>query len=110
MQDLQFTDFTFLDTMMNVVLSVGQTLENCFLFAPSDSCSKRGITERPFVINTPCREDDIRIASTLWNSQYFVFYTDGCLIDGRAGAGIYCEKLQVEHYVPLGSSFTILQA
>ena len=77
MQDLQFTDCTFLDTMMNVVLSVGQTLENCFLFAPSDSCSKRIITERPFVINTPCREDATRSASTFGSSQSIVFYTDG---------------------------------
>ena len=71
-----------------------QTLENPFLFTPSNVFSKRVITERPLIINTPCRED----ASTLGSSQSTVFYTYGSLIDGQAGAGIYCEKLQVEHY------------
>ena len=80
-----------------------QTLENPFLFTPSNVFSKRVITERPFVINTPCREDAIRLASTLRSSQSIVFYTYGPLIDGQAGAGIYYEKLQVERSIPLGS-------
>ena len=37
-------------------------------------------------------------------------YTDGSLMAGRAGAGVYCEKLNIRKFSSLGSFTTVFQA
>lgn len=58
----------------------------------------------------PKREEWSNEAPTFLPQDSVVYYTDGSLMDGRAGAGVYCEKPQLSLTVSLGTYVSVFQA
>lgn len=63
-------------------------------------------------LKIPAREDWLEGSELIQNllEDGIVWYTDGSLADGLAGAGAYCETWQTSEIVPLGRMATVFQA
>lgn len=89
----------------------GDILGNCHLTnMPQDSIIKEmifGCTEPPI---HPSREDwDMGVVENQIQNAV-VWYTDGSLMAGKAGAGVYCPSLDIAEAHSLGDNATVFQA
>lgn len=75
---------------------------------PSDKITTVFKFDKKFDVNIPPREDWFNGILPL--EQEIVLYTDGSLIKGSAGAGLYCKKLNVKNSIPLGTHSSIFLA
>jgi hypothetical protein len=76
------------------------------LMAPSDFVSVHSFTEINFQVKFPKREEWTELSSLPARGE-IVFYTDGSLMDGRAGAGIFCELPEQKISIPLGQHVSV---
>ena len=83
---------------------------NQFLLAPSDLMLAYCFPYKEFYTRFPSRQEWLSGYIERELSNHIVCYTDGSLSNGRAGAGIYCHKLGIEHSQPLGRYCTVFQA
>lgn len=80
------------------------------VLAPSDLTIACHFPYRTFTTQFPSREE--------WTSGYLersisnniVCYTDGSLLEGRAGAGVYSRELRLNQFYSLGRNCTVFQA
>jgi hypothetical protein len=79
------------------------------LWAPSDFASVNPFTEINFQVKFPKREQWTE-PSSLPATGEIVFYTDGSLMNGSAGAGIFCASPELKLSIPLGQYTSVFQA
>lgn len=73
-------------------------------------------TSRHLIFNTvetpifPDRDEWLNKSVQASLQDHQVWYTDGSFVEGRAGAGVYCNKLQIAESISLGKLATVFQA
>lgn len=75
-----------------------------------DTMTAKLIFERRFRCDIPMRTNWMENNTTESGPKSKVFYTDGSLIDGIAGAGVFLDGLHTEESFPLGKNTTVFQA
>src|ERR1700744_1829647 len=75
---------------------------------PSDKITTEFRFDKKFDTNMPPREHWTN--GILPPEHGIVLYTDGSVINGSAGAGLYCEKFRIERSIPLGIYSSIFLA
>ena len=83
---------------------------NQFHLAPSDLTLACSSPSKEFSTRFPSRQEWLSGSIERELSNQIVCYTDGSLSNGRAGAGIYCHELGIEHSQPLGRYCTVFQS
>jgi hypothetical protein len=78
------------------------TEENPLLLAPTDKIEPTIVFGRKYSVGFPSRSDWLDPGSVLQPNSV-TFYTDGSLLDGRAGAGVYSESQNTGVAYSLGS-------
>ena len=87
-----------------------QTQEEPLLLAPCDYIPRVTVLDRKFSVIIPSREECETIIHSFEENDNFIFYTDGSVTNSGSGAGIFCERLQLNSFFSLGNYTTILQA
>ena len=86
-----------------------QTQEEPLLLAPCDYIPRVTVLDRKFSVIIPTRTECETIISSYEENNNFIFYTDGSVANSGSGAGIFCERLQLNSFFPLGKYTTVLQ-
>jgi hypothetical protein len=89
---------------------IKMTDEMPLLLAPRDKFVTLNIFSRKFSVNFPTREDWSTGCVDLVAPHGLVFLTDGSLCEGRAGAGVFYDILNVRESYALGSHATVFQS
>ncbi|XP_054290143.1 uncharacterized protein LOC129005312 [Macrosteles quadrilineatus] len=76
----------------------------------SDFLSKEAVFTKPFNVEFRSRDEWKHQEGHLQDMESFVWYTDGSLIDGKSGFGVYCRSPRTELSGSLGQYCTIFQA
>ena len=80
------------------------------ILAPSDMTIACSFPYRSSLVNIPPRQEWLSGFVERRLAEHVVCYTDGSLMDGRAGAGVYCRELRLEQSHSLGRYCTVFQA
>ncbi|XP_054259663.1 uncharacterized protein LOC128984372 [Macrosteles quadrilineatus] len=91
--------------------AIAKTLAECaVLDMTSDFLSKEAVFTKPFNVEFRSRDEWKHQEWHLQDMESFVWYTDGSLIDGKSGFGVYCRSPRTELSGSLGQYYTIFQA
>ncbi|XP_054289199.1 uncharacterized protein LOC129004668 [Macrosteles quadrilineatus] len=91
--------------------AIAKTLAECpVLDMTSDFLSKEAVFTKPFNVEFRSRDEWKHQEGHLQDMESFVWYTDGSLIDGKSGFGVYCRSPRTELSGSLGQYCTIFQA
>ncbi|XP_058830267.1 uncharacterized protein LOC131689298 [Topomyia yanbarensis] len=80
------------------------------ILAPSDITLTCSFPYRTFHVKIPSREEWLSGFMERQQQTQVVCYTDGSLMEGRAGAGVYCREMRLEQSHSLGRYCTVFQA
>jgi hypothetical protein len=80
------------------------------LLAPSDSMLPLEVFARRYLVEYPSRKIWLSEAEAWLPSDGLKFYTDGSLLEGRAGSGVFSEELDLKASFALGTFATVFQA
>jgi hypothetical protein len=86
------------------------TDEMPLLLVPRDKFVTLNIFGRKFFVDFPTREDWSTGCVDLVAPDGLVFFTNGSLCGGRAGAGVFPDILKVRESYALGSHATVFQS
>jgi ribonuclease HI len=92
----------------SVILS-RMTEENPVLLAPCDKIEPTNVFGRRFSVEFPSRSDWADQKSIL-PTESEAFFTDGSLVNGQAGAGVYSESQDTGESYALGTLVTVFQS
>ena len=84
--------------------------EEPLLLAPCDYIPRVTVLDRKFSVVIPTREECETIIRSFEANDNIIFYTDGSVTTSGSGAGVYCERLQINSFFTLGIYTSILQA
>jgi hypothetical protein len=84
--------------------------EMLLLLAPRDKFMTLNIYSRKFSVDFPTREDWSTECVDLVAPDGLVFFTDGSLCEGRAGAGVFSDILNIKESYAFGSHTTVFQS
>jgi hypothetical protein len=85
------------------------TEENSLLLAPIDKIAQTNVFGRKFSVEYPSYTDWLDPGSVL-PPNILTLYTDGSLLDGRAGAGVYLKSQNTSEAYSLGTHATVFQS
>lgn len=80
------------------------------ILAPSDMTLACSFPYRTFYVNIPCRREWLSGFVERQLEEQVTCYTDGSLMEGRAGAGVYCREMGLQQSHSLGRYCTVFQA
>jgi ribonuclease HI len=80
-----------------------------FLLARTDKIIPTDVFDRKFSVEFPARNDWYDQEMLIMPPGGIVIYTDGSFCDGRAGAGVYSETLNIKESYALGAHATVFQ-
>jgi hypothetical protein len=89
---------------------IKMTDETPLLLAPRDKFVTLNLFGRKFSVNFPTREDWSTECVDLVALDELVFFTDGSLCEGRAGAGVFSDILNVTESYALDSRATVFKS
>jgi hypothetical protein len=86
------------------------TEDTPLLLAPKDKFRTHNIFDKKFLVDFPIREDWSTECVDLVASDGLIFFTDGFLFGGIAGADVFSDILNARESYALGSHATIFQS
>jgi hypothetical protein len=89
---------------------IKMTEEMPLLLAPRDKFVTLNIFDKKFSVDFPIREDWYKKSVDLFAQDGLVFFTDGSLCGGTAGAGVFSDILNVRESYALGPHATVFQS
>lgn len=106
-QQAQMANFRLNGT--NAKLKSCLTSNPCFMM-PQDKIITVNDPDGCFLRRIPNRDDWENGLASCFPKDSTVIYTDGSLMNGKAGAGVYCEEPLLRISLPMGSYVTVFQA